>query len=137
MKKTVFLPLFLLGGGIYVLLEKLWRGYSHPSMFFLGGACFHLMGAVDKHCRRKRLWQRCLLCALLITAAEFVCGCVVNLYLKLQVWDYRRFRTNLFGQICLPYTLLWGALSIIGMPLYRRLYAATANIIKRAGVAFR
>lgn len=123
--------LFLLGGGLYVLLEKLWRGYSHWSMFLLGGFCFHLMGTVDRRCRRKRLWQRCLLCSLLITAAEFLCGCVVNLCLKLQVWDYRRFRTNLLGQICLPYTLLWGVLSLIGMPLYRRLQTAAANVRKR------
>ncbi len=119
MKKRRFLSLFLLGGSLYVLLEKLWRGYSHWSMFFLGGVGFHLMGAVDKRCRQKRLWQRCLLCALLITAAEFVCGCIVNLALHMKVWNYRRFRTNVLGQICLPYALLWGVLSAVGMPLFR------------------
>lgn len=137
MRRKGWLSLFLLGGTLYVLLEKLWRGYSHWSMFLLGGFCFHLMGAVDARCRRKRLWQRCLLCALLITAAEFLCGCVVNLYLKLKVWDYRRFRTNLLGQVCLPYTLLWGALSAVGMPLYRALQTATTHVRKRAGVALR
>lgn len=137
MRQKGWFTLFLLGGSIYVSLEKLWRGYSHPSMFLLGGFCFHLMGAVDRRFRRKRAWQRCLLCALLVTAAEFLCGCVVNLWLKLQVWDYRRFRTHVLGQICLPYTLLWGALSAVGMPLYRGLQAVTANVRKRAGAALR
>lgn len=111
--------LFLLGGAAYVLLEKLWRGYSHWSMFLLGGTCFHLIGAVGLWCRRWRLWQRCALCAALVTAAEFLCGCVVNLRLKWQVWDYSRFRLHILGQVCLPYTLLWGALSAAVMPLYR------------------
>lgn len=137
MKKRGFFPLFLLGGGMYVTLEKLWRGYSHPSMFLLGGICFHLIGTVDRRCRQKRMWQRCALCALLITAAEFVCGCIVNLYLKLKVWDYHRFRTHILGQVCLPYTLLWGALSAVGMPLYRALQTATAHIKKRTGITLR
>lgn len=137
MKKRGSFPLFLLGGSIYVFLEKLWRGYSHWSMFFLGGFCFHLMGSVDTRYRKKRLWQRCALCALLITVAEFLCGCVVNLYLKLQVWDYRRFRLQLLGQVCLPYTLLWGALSAVGMPLYRLLQTAATNIVKRTPLTLR
>ncbi len=137
MKRNGRFTLFLFGGSLYVLLEKWWRGYSHWSMFLLGGFCFHVMGEVDARCREKQLWKRCVLCALLITAAEFLCGCVVNLYLKLRVWDYRRFRTNLLGQICLPYTLLWGVLSLAGMPLYRLLQTAATGIVKRATVALR
>ena len=36
--------LFCLGGGAYVVLEFLWRGWSHISMFFAGGLCFVLIG---------------------------------------------------------------------------------------------
>lgn len=118
-----FLSLFLLGGSGYVLLEKLWRGHSHWTMFLLGGGCFHLIGAVDARCRRKRLWQRCALCALAVTAAEFLCGCVVNLLFKMNVWDYRRHRFHLLGQVCPLYSCLWGVLSLAVMPLYRLCYS--------------
>ncbi len=111
--------LFLLGGGVYVLLEKLWRGYSHWTMFLLGGACFHLMGQVGARCCRWPLRRRCALCAGLVTAAEFLCGCVVNRALKMNVWDYSRYPLQFMGQICLPYTLLWGLLSIPGMAVYK------------------
>lgn len=119
-KRRIFCSfcLFFLGGGLYVLLEKVWRGYSHWSMFWLGGACFHLIGMVATKGRHLHWWQRCSLCAALVTAAEFLCGCLVNLWLKMNVWDYSRFRLHLLGQICLPYTLLWGALSAVAMPLY-------------------
>ena len=32
------------GGGLYILVELLWRGRSHISMFLLGGLCFWLIG---------------------------------------------------------------------------------------------
>ena len=33
---------FLFGGVLYVLIEVLWRGYSHYSMFIAGGLGFLL-----------------------------------------------------------------------------------------------
>lgn len=117
--------LFLLGGTVYVLLEKLWRGRSHWTMFLLGGTCFHLMGRVGMRCRGWRLRHRCALCAALVTAAEFLCGCLVNRRLKMNVWDYSDRPLQIMGQVCLPYSVLWGLLSIPAMPLYagcRRLY---------------
>ena len=35
-----YLLLFGIGGIIYIILELLWRGWSHWTMFILGGACF-------------------------------------------------------------------------------------------------
>lgn len=110
--------LFLLGGAGYVLLEKCWRGHSHWTMFLLGGGCFHLIGAVATHCKKWHLAARCALCSLLITAAEFLCGCVVNLRFRMNVWNYSRCPHNLLGQVCLPFSLLWGLLSAAAMPLY-------------------
>lgn len=40
--------LFSFGGIVYVLIEMLWRGYSHWSMFILGGICFVLLGLINK-----------------------------------------------------------------------------------------
>ena len=45
------LTMFGLGGTLYTLLELLWRGRSHSSMFLLGGGCFLMLGRL----RRLRL----------------------------------------------------------------------------------
>lgn len=36
--------LFLIGGLCYYMIEVAFRGYSHYSMFILGGICFILCG---------------------------------------------------------------------------------------------
>ena len=102
----------VLGGGAYVGLEYLWRGYSHGSMFAAGGVCFLLLGQV----RRMPALIRPILGAAVITGVELVTGLLVNQ--SYQVWDYRRNPGNLLGQICPAYTLLWLPLSLIAMALY-------------------
>ena len=32
------------GGLLYIILELVWRGHSHWTMFALGGLCFALIG---------------------------------------------------------------------------------------------
>ena len=50
---------------------------------------------------------------------EFVSGCLFNLRMKLDVWDYSDMPFNIKGQVCLLYTVLWGGLSLIAIPVYR------------------
>ena len=101
--------LALCGGGLYLLLELLWRGFSHWTMFLLGGVCFALIGLLNELLP----WQMPLLLQGVIgsfgivTPLEFVTGCVVNLGLGWGVWDYSRMPLNLLGQVCLPFALLW------------------------------
>ena len=63
--------LFLLGGGTYVGLEWLWRGFSHPSMFLLGGLCFRLIGLLRRHLPPL---GTVLAGAAAITVLELLCG---------------------------------------------------------------
>ena len=35
-------------GAAYVVFETLFRGYSHPSMFVVGGLCGVLVGAINQ-----------------------------------------------------------------------------------------
>ncbi len=46
-----------------------------------------------------------------ITAVELIVGYIVNIRLKLNVWDYSKLPLNLFGQVCIPYSAIWGILS--------------------------
>jgi len=94
------------GGGLYLLIELLWRGRSHISMFLLGGLCFWLIGQLDRS-QPLPLAVQIPLGAILVTVLELLTGLVVNCWLKLNVWDYSQITLNLWGQICLPYFLLW------------------------------
>ena len=42
------LILFIIGGLIYVGIEILARGFSHWSMFILGGICFVIVGLLNE-----------------------------------------------------------------------------------------
>lgn len=110
------LILFSVGGFLYILVELLWRGYSHWTMFLLGGLCFFYAGIQNEH----TAWEKPLLLqsvqvALFITAAEFITGCIVNLWLGWNVWDYSDMPFNLLGQICPQYILLWVVLGAVAV----------------------
>ena len=109
--------LFLLGGGAYVGLELLWRGRSHGSMFLAGGTCFLLLGKLQKAKPRLPLVFRGFAGAGIITMVELLTGLLVNR--KYTVWDYRDQLFHFYGQICLPFYLLWVPLSLGAMELYR------------------
>ena len=105
--------LFFLGGGVgYCLMELSWRGYTHWSMGVTGGACLVGMAAIHRALRRRPVAVQALAGAGLITAAEFSVGCIVNLWLGWNVWDYSDWRFDLLGQICLPFSALWFFLTL-------------------------
>lgn len=101
--------LALCGGCLYVLLELLWRGHSHWTMFLLGGACFVLIGLLNELLpwEMPLVLQGVIGSAAIVTPLEFATGCVVNLWLGWGVWDYSGLPCNLLGQVCLPFALLW------------------------------
>ena len=109
--KEVFLA--AAGGLLYIILELVWRGHSHWTMFILGGLCFALIGGINElipWCMP--LWKQALIGAVIITLLEFLTGCIVNLWLGWAVWDYSAMPLNLLGQICVPYILLWIPVSL-------------------------
>ncbi|MBQ4642140.1 MAG: hypothetical protein IJB47_05985 [Oscillospiraceae bacterium] len=109
--------LFCIGGTGYVVLEFLWRGWSHISMFLAGGCCFLLLGRLGRTQPRLPLFLRGLAGAGVITMIELLAGLLFNR--KYQIWDYRHLPLNFHGQICLPFFLFWVPLSLGAMVLYR------------------
>ena len=110
--------LFLIGGAIYVLIELVYRGYSHWTMFLLGGLCFVLIGGVNEYIPWEMpLWLQAGIGAVIITALEFICGCIVNLALGWNVWDYSNTPLNILGQICLPFAIIWFVIAHFGIVL--------------------
>ena len=112
------LVLAVIGGTIYVSIEMIWRGYSHPSMFFLGGLCFVSVGLINELFPWELgiVWQA-MIGGTLVTILEFITGLIVNIWLGLGVWDYSRLPFNLLGQICLPFYFAWSCLSFVAIIL--------------------
>ena len=115
-KKYEFL--FFVGATIYVIIENLYRGYSHWTMFLLGGICFIALGLINEVIP----WDMPLLLQMLvggviITVLEFITGCVVNIWLGWNVWDYSELPFNLWGQISLFSSIVWIGLSLVGIVL--------------------
>ncbi len=48
-------------------------------------------------------------------------GCVVNLWLRLEVWHYGDMPFNLWGQICPTFSALWFLLSLPALWLCERI----------------
>ena len=120
-----YLFLFLVGGAIYCVIELLYRGYTHPSMYILGGLCFIVCGLFNEIFEWSTpLLIQMLLSSIAITILEFITGVIVNLILHLNVLYYSNLPFNLLGQICLPFCLIWFFLSLIGIVLddYIRYY---------------
>jgi len=108
--------LFLTGGTAYYLVEILWRGHSHISMFILGGICFVLVGCINEFLPWSMgIVQQSLIGATIITACEFITGLIVNVWLGMGVWDYSNLPFNIMGQICLPFFLAWIPLSCVAI----------------------
>ena len=108
--------LFYIGGTAYMILEFLWRGRSHGSMFLLGGLCFLLVGSGAARFQKIPIPIRPLLGAVVITGLELVTGWLVNQ--DYRVWDYRDQLFQFQGQICLAFSLLWVPVSLMEMELY-------------------
>ena len=115
MKYAKYPFLFCAGGGSYVLLELIWRGWSHGSMFLAGGASFLLLGQLS-NAKIRPVWKA-LLGAGVITGVELATGLLFNR--NYQVWDYRKVPLSFMGQICLPFSLLWISVGMGAMGLYR------------------
>ena len=112
------LILFEIGGLIYSLIEIIYRGNTHWTMFIVGGLCFLLVGWINKFFSWDlALWKQMLIGGTIITAIEFVSGCIINLWLGWNVWDYSHVPLNVLGQVCLPFYFAWVGLSLIAIIL--------------------
>ncbi|MGL5437111.1 MAG: putative ABC transporter permease [Lachnospiraceae bacterium] len=117
-QKLKYATLLTAGGGIYVAIELLWRGYTHWSMFLLGGACFVFCGLINEILPwTMPLWKQVLIGVAIVTALEFVTGCIVNMWLGWNIWDYSKMPGNILGQICPQYIALWVPLVTVAIIL--------------------
>lgn len=108
--------LFTIGGISYYFMEIAWRGYSHFSMFLVGGLAFILIGAINEYLSWDTLfWKQCLIATIIVLILEFISGCILNIWLGLDIWYYENL--DILHQISLPFAFVWYGLSAIAIIL--------------------
>lgn len=108
--------LWLLGGSLYYSFEMIFRGFSHWTMFVLGGICMVFFAFQGRAMHwREALWKQVIRCTIFVTACEFITGLIVNKWLNMAVWDYSDQPFHLFGQICLPFAIIFSGLCAAGI----------------------
>lgn len=107
MKKLAILGFVM--GMIYFTAEGFWRGWTNIAMLFVGGICCVLIGLLNEFPKQYslKIWQQCMLGTIIILSIEFFSGVILNIWLKLNIWDYSKRWGNFKGQICVVYGLLW------------------------------
>ncbi len=128
-----YLLLFGVGGCAYYYIEVIIRGWSHFSMFYLGGLCFCFFSVQKKFTWwNQSLKNQVIRCLLFLLSGEFITGCMVNLWKGWNVWDYSEVPFNLYGQICAPMALIFAALCCIALLLedWIQIYAFGADTDK-------
>ena len=117
-KAAKLMSLFCIGGTAYCAIELMWRGYTHWTMYLLGGLCFLICGAINEVFPWEMpLWKQQSICTVIITALELCVGYFVNIILELNVWDYSNLPYNICGQVCPQFSLCWFLLAGIAILL--------------------
>ena len=65
-----YLILLAIGGTVYCGIEILVRGFTHWTMFLVGGICFILIGIINEITPKMPLVRQMLLSAVIITVVE-------------------------------------------------------------------
>lgn len=103
-----YLLLWEIGGCVYYSIEVLWRGHSHPSMFILGGICLICVGLINEVLPWDIYFElQVIIGDCIVLLLEFITGCIVNIGLGLNVWDYSNMWGNILGQVCPLFAILW------------------------------
>lgn len=107
------LILMMIGGSIYSLIEILYRGYTHWTMFLVGGIAFYSIGYLNEYIEwNMPIYKQMVIGSAMITILEFITGIIVNIIFKWNVWDYSNVPLNILGQISLPFCVIWLLLSL-------------------------
>jgi Predicted membrane protein len=113
-----YLFLWVVGGTVYVGIELVYRGYSHWAMFVLGGICFICLGLINHAIEwTMPLWKQVSIGVIIVTVLEFIAGCIVNIWLDWEVWNYSMLPFNILGQICPQFIVLWFPVCLFGIVL--------------------
>ena len=117
--------LWVWGGTVYFFLEvayKLAGGHPERISWTMLAVAILLCVPVERCGAESRwdasIWRQALACAILVTAVELAAGLVLNVWLRLGIWDYSHLPFNLMGQICLQFFFVWWGLCFVFIPVF-------------------
>ena len=116
-KPYELLYMALIGSLVYSLLEVAARGFTHWTMTVTGGFLAIVLYLMNWHAPPHTRLLQYITGAIMITAVEMLVGVADNLILHWNVWDYTDMPLNLYGQICLPFMILFACLCAVGIYL--------------------
>ena len=109
--------LFIVGYCVYIAIEVTYRGFSYPLMGLCGGLALMIMDKINDYIS----WDIDIIIqgsigSIIITFFELIIG-EISLHTDFLpiMWDYSNVLLNFDGVICLPFSLIWIGLSIIGI----------------------
>ncbi len=84
------------GGSTYYLIEIWFRGFSHWTMFVLGGVALTFCSFQGEVMHwSEPMWIQIIRAVLFLTSLEFMTGIICNKWLKIGIWDYRMNETQI------------------------------------------
>ena len=101
-------------GAVYYAVEGLFHlftndGWANVLMLPIGGFCCVAVGGINQipMFYRLNIIFQSLIGMVIVTLVEFVSGCVLNLLLDLNIWNYSKLPLNILGQVCLLFSVIW------------------------------
>lgn len=110
------LILFITGYCLYIAIEVTFRGYSYILMGICGGILFILLDIINEVLpwSTDLILQGCIGSGM-ITTTELLVGETLKYCNIPAMWDYSDQLLNYDGVICLPFSVLWIGVSILGI----------------------
>lgn len=132
-KKIIFsqIILFLIGGIGYPCIEMLYRaGHTHWTMAIIGGIAFLSIIDINLLLKKNSIFVRTIISTTLVILIEFISGIIINIFFKMQVWDYSYMQFNIYGQVCFEFSFYWLWLCF-GIIILFEFYKHTNQIIRK------
>ena len=108
--------LFFVGFCFYITCEVCFRSFSYPLMGICAGITLLLINSLNDNIS----WDMDLLLqgsigSIIVTFMELVIGKCCQYFELPPMWNYSNIPFNFDGVVCLPFSLLWIGMSIIGI----------------------
>lgn len=117
--KIMYTILYIIMGAIYCLIEMIFRGHTHWTMFLLGGLCGVLIGLLNE---KKFTWDTSIItmviyAEMIVLPLEFITGVILHKILKIHppIWDYSDLPFNLWGQSSLLFAIMFIPIIILAI----------------------
>lgn len=110
--------LFAFCGLVYISIELLFRQRTDYTMFILAGLCgtLFLTALNNFYSYQTDFIFQIIICGLLCTLAEWICGRLVNM--DYHIWDYRNLPfSSSDGQINLFFFFAWCIICMVAIPI--------------------